>query len=526
MEEKNILIADEDQRMIVRLKDSLIPLGFVVNSALNGAIALQKILNDPPDLILMEVDLKIISGGKVAEILQANPRMVDIPILFFSREQQSVEAFNKLKDTFILKPFNYDEVLSKILKYFKHSEKTPNAAHIEKETSGHLSQISLVDLLQVFSMNKKSGKLIIASQEGTGTIYIKNGAVINTKINKIYGEKAFYRLLAWREGRFNFIPIDFRPGEIEGIAKISKTTDNLLMEGLRQLDEWQRIKGNFPDFDTSVKLKLDPKSMTDVKPVTQEIFIMLEFYSDIRSIVDNCSFCDFEVLKTLSVLLQKGVLEEMPHTEKRESASFLLSPDHLVRIKKRLMGAKSYRLNKRFGKVLVLGGDHAILTKVIQTFLLLKEFSLQKENFFDQNDAGNNSRASMPAASDINSADFLGILGVLKLTEGMNIMFYSLPLFDSFKPLWTAFSQDIIDVLLLIPEKDGENRNNIINAYDFFKNNLKKIVKPVLITDSPLSDEEFTEIKRTYGINEIYKYNTTDKEGIKNFFVNLLIETL
>jgi len=51
-------------------------------------------------------------------------------------------------------------------------------------------------------------------------------------------------------------------------------------------------------------------------------------------------------------------------------------------------------------------------------------------------------------------------------------------------------------------------------------------VKPVLITDTNLTDDELSKIKMDYEMDEIFNYNTKNKEETRNFFVNLLVEIL
>jgi DNA-binding response OmpR family regulator len=511
MEEKKILIIDEDQKLIVKLKDKLTSLGYSVSTAINGVIALQKILNNQPDLVIMELDLKIIGGKKISQIVRANPKLAEIPFFFLSSKQVEIATFNKAKDSLILKPFNFHEIFSKIDAHFnKLEEKTPESLDLKSEISGHLSQISLFDLLQVFHMNRKSGRLIIKFKDKNGIIFVKNGDVINAQIDKVEGEKAFYRLMTLKEERFNFLPEEFLPEDSVSIPKITKKPDNLLMEGLRQLDEWREMKDNLPDINSTVKLKVDPSTLAKgLKSITKEIFVLMEFYSKVKDIVDGCSFTDYEVLKTLYVLLQKGIIEESA-VKKRETEKVLfLTPEQLMKIKKRLLETKSFRTNRKFEKILVMAEDFKSLKKIIQMFLLLKEFSINQKDLI-----------SSP------EMEFLGILGRLNLTDEMSILFYSIPIKDDFKPLWNAFSQDVMGVLLLMPQNGSKHVKDIKNTYNFFNVNLKKIVKPILITDDNLTDSELGKMKKNYDINEIFNYNVNDQEGVRNFFANLLIEIL
>src|SRR3712207_9197686 len=72
--------------------------------------------------------------------------------------------------------------------------------------------------------------------ERVATIYFKEGRVIDAEMGRLKGENAFYRLLNATEGEFEvqFTALD-RPERIE------VSTQGLLMEGMRRLDEWGRM---------------------------------------------------------------------------------------------------------------------------------------------------------------------------------------------------------------------------------------------------------------------------------------------
>jgi hypothetical protein len=68
--------------------------------------------------------------------------------------------------------------------------------------SGELDKMPITELLQLFSLNSKTGKLILKSQGQQGYIYFQTGNIINAQLNKLSGTKALYRLLGIEEGDF------------------------------------------------------------------------------------------------------------------------------------------------------------------------------------------------------------------------------------------------------------------------------------------------------------------------------------
>ncbi|MGY8738993.1 MAG: response regulator, partial [bacterium] len=83
-----------------------------------------------------------------------------------------------------------------------------------------------------------------------------------------------------------------------------------MAEGLRQLDEWNRLAPKFPPFESPVKLAVDRGELpTTVHPLTQEILRLLESAERVSDVVDNCTHPDYQVLRTLHTLAERGIVE-------------------------------------------------------------------------------------------------------------------------------------------------------------------------------------------------------------------------
>ena len=140
----------------------------------------------------------------------------------------------------------------------------------------------------------------------TGRIDLCDGDVVQARIGSVEGEKALYRLLAWRRGSFAFReqPVARERGAIE------RPTRALLREAQRQADEWQRIGSELPAPHARVALKVARSSLPSVlHPLTQEVLLVLELSSRVSDVLDRCSFPDYQVLRTLQTLIRRGMVE-------------------------------------------------------------------------------------------------------------------------------------------------------------------------------------------------------------------------
>ena len=115
--------------------------------------------------------------------------------------------------------------------------------------TGSIAEIPLPDLLQLFSVSKKTGVLQITTETDVGSIYLEEGMVQFAVVNgdeSVPPEKAFYRVLVWDKGTFDLLPKVERTFP----AEINSSIEGLLMEGMRQLDEMTRLGDALPSLQS------------------------------------------------------------------------------------------------------------------------------------------------------------------------------------------------------------------------------------------------------------------------------------
>jgi hypothetical protein len=97
---------------------------------------------------------------------------------------------------------------------------------------GELGPGLLADLVQLFAQNAETGLFVIETKDGPASIYFRAGAVIDAECGDDVGERAFFRVMAIRQGRFSYQ----RGIEAEN-DRIRRSAQHLIMESLRLMDE-------------------------------------------------------------------------------------------------------------------------------------------------------------------------------------------------------------------------------------------------------------------------------------------------
>ncbi|MDA3811917.1 MAG: response regulator transcription factor [Spirochaetaceae bacterium] len=136
-----ILIIDDERINLEFFEVMLTRLGFEVTLADNGDAGLQKVVEVHPDLILLDNIMPGITGWEITKLLKQSEKYSeykDIPIIMFSdmdEVKDKVEGFELGIDDYIIKPFNFSEVLARIRAVLRHNALISQISHRERRMS-------------------------------------------------------------------------------------------------------------------------------------------------------------------------------------------------------------------------------------------------------------------------------------------------------------------------------------------------------------------------------------------------------
>jgi len=171
--------------------------------------------------------------------------------------------------------------------------------------SGTIDEIPLPDLLQLLSQSRKSGVLALRGASGFGKIYLREGRIYYASIDDSFDlspTKAIYRLLSWSTGAFELQP----PDDKEFLEEINESTEALLMEGMRQMDELERLKGELPSAAAmyGISSPLVPE-LKDLKPEELSVLQLVHNYAQIQTVLDKSPLSDLDTYQHLISLTQR-----------------------------------------------------------------------------------------------------------------------------------------------------------------------------------------------------------------------------
>lgn len=235
---ESILIADQEADLTTLMELKFANAGYRVSIARNGEEALSKAQQNPPDLIISEVDLPKLDGFKLIETLKKNSKFADVPFIYLSKRDDSkmiTQAFDLGAEDIVQKPVRVEVLFAKIQKMMERiarSKKAAAPAGSAAGVSGSLSEMSLPDIVQILGAGRRTCVLSILHNTEKADIFLEEGRIVNTVYNEMKGEEAFYSIIGWEDGSFTIDP------KVEITERlITKNNDSLLLEGFRRLDE-------------------------------------------------------------------------------------------------------------------------------------------------------------------------------------------------------------------------------------------------------------------------------------------------
>jgi CheY-like chemotaxis protein len=234
-----VLVVDDNPLVLDLVVKGLAPHADT-RAATDGAEALLKIVDDPPDLIVCDYRMAGLDGRGLYDKLHAREQTRKIPFIFLASRGDIEEKLRPMVESaeeFITKPFFLKDVVQRAKKVIDRLqlEKLQKRAVRPGVMQGRLEEMSMMDLMQSLEMGQKSCQLTIRRGEDVCEMFFSSGQCADARLGALEGEPAVFEAVRWPDGEFE---LDFNAAPTR--STISRSTTGLLMEALRLMDEGQR----------------------------------------------------------------------------------------------------------------------------------------------------------------------------------------------------------------------------------------------------------------------------------------------
>jgi len=230
---------------------------------------------------------------------------------------------------------------------------------------GNLAAFRIVELMQMLALQRQSGRLVISRKEGEAEIFFKDGAIGFASCNmngcapgmdgllkktcrvgedglqhasriaemtgqpidgvlaqeKLLDQKTFgsclrrhtesvvFKAMGWKDGDFQFDkvqpPVFANP--------VALKVDDLILEGTRRSDEWVLIQQKIPNFSMVFEPLIgnaEELTRRGLSDIDLKVFAMVDSRRSVQDIVDQAFLSDFDVAKSLFILLSVNLIRK------------------------------------------------------------------------------------------------------------------------------------------------------------------------------------------------------------------------
>jgi pSer/pThr/pTyr-binding forkhead associated (FHA) protein len=175
--------------------------------------------------------------------------------------------------------------------------------------TGKIEEIPLPDLLQLFHTSKKNGVLVVTSDQ-EGRIYLRQGRVYYAVIGDNHNlgpQKSFNRIITWEQGDFELRPADNQ----EFMVELDSSTEALLMDSLRQLDEMKRLQPNLPALDAPLALAMPlTPPLKELSPEMLDVLQLVHNYGTFGAVLDRADADDVVTAEAVAQLLKRDYVRK------------------------------------------------------------------------------------------------------------------------------------------------------------------------------------------------------------------------
>jgi CheY-like chemotaxis protein len=223
---KKVLIVDDDQEMLLSLKEGLEKYNetFSVLMAGDGLIAMEKLKNLSISLVVTDLKMPRMDGFTLlARIMEHYP---DIPVIImtgYSTPEMQKLAREGGAVGYIEKPFMIEDLARKIM-----------TAMRKESEGGTLHGVSSGMFLQLIEMEQKTCtiRLVDKSSGKQGVLFFRDGELLDARINGLQGVEAAYEIFSWDE-----VTLSIQNVCPQKEKKIGSDLQVVLLEAMRLKDE-------------------------------------------------------------------------------------------------------------------------------------------------------------------------------------------------------------------------------------------------------------------------------------------------
>jgi hypothetical protein len=179
--------------------------------------------------------------------------------------------------------------------------------------SGTLEDLNFAEIVQVVNQGRKTGELMVKRRQEEARVLFFQGEVAKAGLwghqhhTEIEGAEVVYRLLGWREGEFEF-------HRSNGWMRrtIQESTDELILEGMKRLDEWEKVEEEMANMNVVLRLKAGKvgEIFEELPEEAQTIVRLIDARRNMADIIRESGIDPAQALLVITELIGQDLVEK------------------------------------------------------------------------------------------------------------------------------------------------------------------------------------------------------------------------
>lgn len=435
-----VVLCDGDYGVLRALGDALRVAGHRVVLAVDGRSGLARAVETSPDVIVVDREIAIVELRTFLELVRENPRTASAYVIVTGHgDPRRVPLDARMQA--MAKPLDVDEVVRRIVEVGRFGE--PPAQHTEPsdasavaalaradgpaELTHSLGEVRLSDIVQIFALRRRTGRIEVGDPRGRGEIMLHEGRITAARHGGVSGRRAAVWALAAARGEMRFVPNgDAAFGhdpDLEGDPAV------LLEQAARLSQRLEALPIELRSLDALIALG-DVSAGAPGHPIARLLLALLgERPLTLRETIDRLGADEATSLSTVGAMVSEGRVVVLPPTPEAPRVP-LVPSEGLDAVASRLAS---------LARPWVVGPPRLLLLAAARIDVEAAVSGLRGIDGFSDRTA---SLVDLGAGAH-------GIAGELEVVEGGSLELFVLPLEPSLRPLWVMASSPAVAALVL-----------------------------------------------------------------------------
>ena len=236
-----VVVVDDDPRWREVAAGPFRKRGDHVRVTADGLQALAMCVEDPPDVILTDVQMPRMDGWQLLRVIRSRPALAATPVVFMTSldgDAERLKGYQLGVDGYVPKPFAPEELLVRVIRLLRNKRGTQVDAGQKIVLKGELEQVSPASVLSFIAVEKKSGVLLVVGAR-VARVFIRDGRPLRAELegtgSRLASRAVLLEILGWTSGQF-----ELSEEPVSGSDEVGSEVSSLVLEHARMVDERRR----------------------------------------------------------------------------------------------------------------------------------------------------------------------------------------------------------------------------------------------------------------------------------------------